>query len=185
MAIVLDGTNGVTTNSGTLISATTIGVGGATPSTSGAGITFPATQSASSDANTLDDYEEGTWTPTIAFGGNSVGVTYSQQKGNYTKIGNRVFISMYLELSNKGSSTGNITLGGLPFTSNSTTFLFNNFAVWVNSASSLSGSMQGYNSPNTSTIQSIGYVGTGSQTTLTNSNINNNTDFMINFSYSV
>ena len=66
MAIVLDGTNGVTTNSGTLISATTIGVGGATPSTSGAGITFPATQSASTDANTLDDYEEGTFTPTVA-----------------------------------------------------------------------------------------------------------------------
>jgi hypothetical protein len=38
---------------------TTIGVGGATPSTSGSGISFPATQSASSDANTLDDYEEG------------------------------------------------------------------------------------------------------------------------------
>ena len=42
---------------------TTIGVGGATASASGTGITFPATQSASSDANTLDDYEEGTWTP--------------------------------------------------------------------------------------------------------------------------
>jgi hypothetical protein len=40
-----------------------IGVGGATPSTGGKGITFPATQSASADANTLDDYEAGTWTP--------------------------------------------------------------------------------------------------------------------------
>ena len=38
--------------------ATTIGVGGATPAASGSGISFPATQSASSDANTLDDYEE-------------------------------------------------------------------------------------------------------------------------------
>jgi len=52
MALVLDGTLGITTNSGTAISASTIGVGGATPSTSGAGITFPATASASSDANT-------------------------------------------------------------------------------------------------------------------------------------
>jgi hypothetical protein len=41
-----------------------IGIGGATPSASGTGITFPATASASTDANTLDDYEEGTWTPT-------------------------------------------------------------------------------------------------------------------------
>ena len=39
----------------------TIGVGNATPAASGAGISFPATASASSDANTLDDYEEGTW----------------------------------------------------------------------------------------------------------------------------
>jgi hypothetical protein len=60
MTIILDGTTGITNNSGTLISATTVGVGGATPAASGAGITFPATQSASTDANTLDDYEEGT-----------------------------------------------------------------------------------------------------------------------------
>ena len=44
--------------------SSTAGVGGATAAASGAGITFPATQSASSDANTLDDYEEGTWNPT-------------------------------------------------------------------------------------------------------------------------
>ena len=121
MAIVLDGTNGVTTNSGTLISATTIGVGGATPSTSGAGITFPATQSASTDANTLDDYEEGTWTPVLTFGGGTTGITYSFQTGIYTKIGNLVFIRCTIVLSSKGSSTGNATITGLPFTSKNTT----------------------------------------------------------------
>ena len=63
MSVVIDGSSGITTNSGTLISASTIGVGGTTPSASGAGISFPATQSTSTDANTLDDYEEGTWTP--------------------------------------------------------------------------------------------------------------------------
>ena len=51
--------------SSTIKGGATISVGGATPSASGAGITFPATQSASTDANTLDDYEEGTWTPTV------------------------------------------------------------------------------------------------------------------------
>jgi hypothetical protein len=48
-----------------------MGVGGATPSASGAGITFPADQSilgASTNANTLDDYEEGTWTGTLTGG---------------------------------------------------------------------------------------------------------------------
>jgi len=174
----------VNTNEGIQI-LNCLGVGNATPSTSGAGITFPATQSASTDANTLDDYEEGTWTPTIAFGGNSVGVTYSDQRGNYTKIGNRVFISMYLQLANKGSSTGNVSIAGLPFTSSSSTNMYNNAAVWINSASGISGSMQGYNSPNSSTISSVGYVGTGSQTTMTNTNFGNTTDLMINFSYSI
>jgi len=123
MAIVLDGTNGVTTNSGTLISATTIGVGGATPSTSGAGITFPATQSASTDANTLDDYEEGTFTPTyIAGGGSFTTLTYFAQTGKYTKIGNIVYfsINVFTNSVTVGTATGELSIGGLPFTSDST-----------------------------------------------------------------
>jgi len=111
MAIVLDGTNGVTTNSGTLISATTIGVGGATPSTSGAGITFPATQSASSDANTLDDYEEGTFTATVSVGG------IASQSCRYTKIGRAVTISGSMIYN--GASV-DPSIGGLPFTSANT-----------------------------------------------------------------
>ena len=123
MTMVLNGTSGVTTNSGTLISATTIGVGGTTPSASGAGITFPAAQSASSDANTLDDYEEGTWSPGIAFNGTSVGVAYSGagQVGTYVKIGKQVTVSCYMLLTNKGSSTGTVTIGGLPFANSSGT----------------------------------------------------------------
>ena len=71
---------------------------GATPS-SGTGIAFPATQSASSDANTLDDYEEGTFTVT-AFGTTTAGTTtYSNQQGSYTKIGRQVTISIRLTYS--------------------------------------------------------------------------------------
>ncbi len=113
MPITLDGTNGVTTNSGTLISATTIGVGGATPSTSGSGITFPATQSASSDANTLDDYEEGTWTPSI--GGTATYVT-ADTWGRYTKIGRLVTVHWAISVTLIG--TGQIYgIINLPFTS--------------------------------------------------------------------
>ena len=79
-------------------------------------IKFPAAQNASADANTLDDYEEGTWTPGFAFGGASVGATYSSQTGRYTKIGNVVVISAILSLTAKGSSTGAVTITGLPFT---------------------------------------------------------------------
>ena len=79
-------------------------------------ITFPASQIASSDANTLDDYEEGTFTPGIAFGGNAVGVTYTTQTGTYTKIGNRFLIDIVITLNDKGSSTGAVTVTGLPDT---------------------------------------------------------------------
>ena len=71
--------------------ATTIGVGGTTASASGAGISFPATQSASSDANTLDDYEEGTVTVTDASG---AGLTFSSNTGYYTKVGRLVTFSI-------------------------------------------------------------------------------------------
>ena len=111
MPIVLDGTNGVTTNSGTLISATTIGVGGATPSTSGAGITFPATASASTDANTLDDYEEGTFTPTLL---NGTTTTYTNQVGAYTRIGRVVFFRIFLKINSIGNGDTRI-IAGLPF----------------------------------------------------------------------
>jgi hypothetical protein len=100
---------------------TTIGVGGATASASGSGITFPATQVASSDANTLDDYEEGTWTPVPKFGGANVGMSYSST-GKYTKIGNLVFVEANFAITTNGSSTGNVTIEGLPFTSSANAY---------------------------------------------------------------
>jgi hypothetical protein len=80
------------------------------------GIQFPATQVPSADPNVLDDYEEGTWTPGITFGGASVGMTFSIAEGTYTKIGNTVFVSGTLQLTAKGSSTGTMLITGLPFT---------------------------------------------------------------------
>jgi hypothetical protein len=80
------------------------------------GIQFPGTQSPSGDVNTLDDYEEGTFTP--AFGGSSTNptVSYSGRGGSYTKIGNRVFFELLMIVSSVSSQgTGNITITGLPF----------------------------------------------------------------------
>ena len=90
---------------------------------SGTGITFPATQNSSSDANTLDDYEEGTWTPNIAFGGNTTGITYNAtyNKGWYTKVGNVVVCKMACEVSNTGSATGDLTVTNFPFNSSQVT----------------------------------------------------------------
>jgi hypothetical protein len=96
---------------------TTVGVGEATPSTSGAGITFPATQSASTDANTLDDYEEGTWTPSFARStGGAITATLSTNTGKYTKIGNLVTVSIITIIDSVSSQgSGESEIRGLPF----------------------------------------------------------------------
>ena len=101
-------------------------VGTSTANTSGAklqtsdGLTFPATAVASADPNTLDDYEEGTWTPTIV---DSIGaaVMTSGATGFYTKIGNQVTLSFnQISWSSKGTlATSPITIAGFPFASRS------------------------------------------------------------------
>jgi hypothetical protein len=93
----------------TPIITTTLGVGNATPASTGAGISFPATQSASSDVNTLDDYEEGTWSPSV-----TGTATYNQQLGWYVKVGQLVTISFDMGINVIGTGSGT-TISGLPF----------------------------------------------------------------------
>lgn len=91
---------------------TTIGVGNATPSASGAGITFPATASVSTDVNTLDDYEEGTWNPTLTglTIGNATSVAY-----RYVKIGQVCLVTLNFIWGSTSTSTGDWGFS-LPFT---------------------------------------------------------------------
>lgn len=118
---VASGGTGVTTSTGTGANVqaskpsftATIGVGGATAAASGSGITFPATQSASTDANTLDDYEEGTWTPIDASG---AGLTFTVTSASYVKIGRSVTANAYL--SYPATASGAVAIiGGFPFSS--------------------------------------------------------------------
>jgi len=100
------GISGVTTDGTRLTASTTIGVGGATPSTSGSGITFPATQSASTNANTLDDYEEGTWTPSITADTNCSALSVSGSPW-YVKVGGLVTycVKITFTVTSSGSTT--------------------------------------------------------------------------------
>ena len=66
-------------------------------------------------ANKLEDYEEGTFTPTVTFGGNSAGQVYGVRTGLYTKIGQTVTVQLYFTLTAKGTSTGNAKITGMPF----------------------------------------------------------------------
>ena len=86
---------------------------------SGNGIDFSAvsdgSRSVSTDGNKLDDYEEGTWTPSLHFGGNTTGITYNNREGSYTKIGRQVTLNWMIDLSSKGSATGDARIYAMPF----------------------------------------------------------------------
>ena len=69
----------------------------------------------SGSANLLDDYEEGTFTPTMGSGSGSI--TTQSNSGQYVKVGNICMIHMVLTLTNKGSASGTLTVSGLPFAS--------------------------------------------------------------------
>jgi hypothetical protein len=78
------------------------------------GVRFPSTFVGSSDVNTLDDYEEGTFTP-VVYGTTSAGVgTYTEQDGHYTKIGRVVHFNFNLWWT-EHTGTGNLRVDGLPF----------------------------------------------------------------------
>jgi hypothetical protein len=97
--------------------AGTLVLAGTTPSFNG--IAFPATQSASADANTLDDYEEGTWTPVITPGSGSL--TSYTSYGGYTKVGRLVSVWGFFNINTAGTAggEGRVTLPFTPATSTS------------------------------------------------------------------
>jgi hypothetical protein len=103
-----------------LVSSTGIAVGGAAQQTSG--ITFPVTAVAVANVNTLDDYEEGTWTPALTFStpGN-LSVAYTRTAGRYQKIGNTVYCSFTIVTSTFTHTTasGELRITELPFATSS------------------------------------------------------------------
>ena len=82
----------------------------------GTGITFPASQSASSNANTLDDYEEGTWTPSVQGTGTAGTATYSSRNGKYVKIGTVVHLWFNVDNYSLAGAVGTLIITGMPFT---------------------------------------------------------------------
>ena len=161
-----------------------LGLGGANPS-SGTGIAFPATQSASSDANTLDDYEEGTWTPDLRFSNNSTGITYIVQLGSYTKIGRMVYFTVRISLTSKGSASGGAQIYGLPFAAKTG----NGGGDYSGAYLAYSNSTSGWNVTFQVTIDSgqtylyLRYTDGSNNQTITNTNFTNSTDCIWTGSY--
>jgi hypothetical protein len=92
-------------------------------------------------SNQLDDYEEGTFTPVLEFGNATTGITYNNRDGMYVKVGELVMIQIFIELSNKGSASGNASISGLPFTmrtlSNGWSGVGSGSMTWTNFSTSL------------------------------------------------
>lgn len=131
--------------------------------------------------STVDVPTVGTFTPGIAFGGAAVGVTYATQIGRYMRIGTRVLFSSRVTISNAGSSTGALTITGLPFAAAAfdaaiSVGLANNFA-------SLTGVLGGFVQSSTSTISIRQSSSTGSAATVTQSNVTNTADIIISGVY--
>ena len=121
------------------------------------GLTFNGDTAA---ANALDDYEEGTWTPTI--GAASGSATYSNQQGYYTKIGRQVTINWFISFQ-KNTLAGSIKLASLPFTvSNNSLYYPQSYIMFDNLASSYDNPLCQLNQGNTFADLITGNGSTGS-----------------------
>jgi hypothetical protein len=146
-------------------------------STSGTGIDFSATANSSGTMTSelLDDYETGSWTPVITFGGASAGMTVSVN-GTYTKIGNVLTVVFSATFSAKGSSTGSMNIAGLPFSTGTTNRAISGFG-YVHRLASAQTAGQLYFQPDGTNIapRFVGYA-SGNTAVLTNSDIIDSTD---------
>jgi hypothetical protein len=150
-------------------------------SASSGGIQFNGDTAA---ANALDDYEEGTWTMGISFGGSSTGVTYGANTGTYTKVGRKVTVSGYLLLTNKGSSTGAAKITGLPFTTLNSQSGLSTCSFWLNNVTFLN-QHQGVLEVNTTRIELWEITSTGVVSFLDDLNFANNSEVIVSLTYFV
>jgi hypothetical protein len=133
-------------------------------------------------ANALDDYEEGTWTMGVSFGGASVGVTTLNNTGKYTKIGRQVTVTGYLQLSSKGSSTGDAKITGLPFTVFNSAANYSTGATWLGQIT-YTGIFMTIVEINSTTFSLFEMAESGVRTSITNADFANNSDFIISLTY--
>ena len=145
----------------------------------GNGIDFSASAGSGASSSVLDDYEEGTWTPTIAQGWTSVSYTNSYQFGRYTKIGNMVTAWFWLQFS--GTSAGNqVWVGGLPFTtpdaSNSELAHRGGAVTYFNAPVNAAGAITAYTGGGTTQIQFYAYDDSGASA---NANANASSAYLI------
>jgi hypothetical protein len=145
------------------------------------GLTFNGDTAA---ANALDDYEEGTWTMGVSFGGASVGVTTSSNTGGYTLIGRQVTVTGYLVLTSKGSSTGNARITGLPFTIAGAASNYSAPTLYLENTS-FANAFQAFGVNGSTTIATYETTEAGTVTVLDDTNFSDNSAIIVSFTYFV
>jgi len=163
----------------------TLSTGNLIIGTSGKGIDFSITSHpAGMTSELLADYEEGTWTPTYYGAAGSAGsLAYAEQTGKYTKIGRQVTVTGTIILTNKGSWTGRVQIGGFPFTPTADqysgqielrncTFTGNYVVMEIGRAAS-------------SFARFVIVSGSGANTQIEDTNVANNSGFLFTLTYMV
>jgi hypothetical protein len=133
----------------------------------------------------LDWYQEGTFSPIVEFGGSSVGVTYAGRVGNYTRIGNRMIFDMQIQLSNKGSSVGDMTIEGLPFALSPSGTSTGNLSISLQGVNIIAGNNVDSLFNTTTTIQARYIDNSGNSVIIDDTHIRNNTIIFVSGSVQV
>ena len=185
MSIILDGTNGIVTPDidsgvstlGPLTQALNLGSTGQ--------IVFPTTQNPSANANTMDDYEEGSWTP--GYTSSQANFSYAARVGRYVKIGKVVTAYCFIACSSVSGSTGNpLSVFGLPYVHVNTSNLYASPTIgqifnvsWPTDARQLIG----YMVFNQSTIALYWVRNATTELAATAAQFGSNTGFMLSITY--
>jgi hypothetical protein len=147
-------------------------------------IQFPASQNASANAQTLDDYEEGAWTPTLGGTGGESGQVYTTQVGTYTKIGKLVTLTGRIVLSTLGTLTTAVQIEGFPFALDATANLYTPSSVrWENTTTALVGLWM--EAQTSATVAPLRYINAAAQgsTAVVQATLANNTSMWFSFTY--
>lgn len=137
--------------------------------------------------NVLNAYEDrdGAFTPGVAFGGGTTGVTYTAQRAGYDRVGKKISFELYIALSSKGSSTGALTITGLPYTAKNESGNQPAVSIMCDGLNAgVVGSLQGHVQSNSTTIMIYEFAA-GAVTQLVDTKIANTSTFRISGSYEI
>jgi hypothetical protein len=151
------------------------------------GVAFPATQVASTDANTLDDYEEGTWTPTLEGSSSNPTVTYTTRLGVYTKVGRMVTVCTNILPATYSGGGGTLYITGLPFQSANLSTGVHTGAIYLNGTDiGVSRTWAtAYIPPNVSYVRILGSQNNGAATDINVGDVAANDNIIFSITYFV